>query len=314
MGRKQINQVVAEALRYYMGDRWNNSTLGRRAGVAANTIRNYLEPELRDKGASGKEPSAKLTELARLAEALGVEVADLVTDMTDEERRRVLRKRAADFYAEHGELPDWAPPAEPREGKRDGTHGWHQRCQLVDLRPAPHLQTLAAIPCSGGGDRPKLGHLLDGHDPPHAHVPERARSARGRAAPLGTRGMERGAGARRSEAAQWKALSCPHPRLQDLRQRAALRPGGTALMGIHLFPSGRSVDPGDGGGDDGGMEARVAKIEAIIPALATKVDLADLRAEMHREFTLQTWRIVGAMLTFGALLSTAVFFIARNVH
>jgi len=62
------------------------------------------------------------------------------------------------------------------------------------------------------------------------------------------------------------------------------------------------------------MEARVAKIEAIIPALATKVDLADLRAEMHREFTLQTWRIVGAMLTFGALLSTAVFFIARNVH
>jgi hypothetical protein len=34
---------------------------------------------------------------------------------------------------------------------------------------------------------------------------------------------------------------------------------------------------------------------------------------MHREFTAQTWRIVGAMLTFGGLLSAAVFFIARNV-
>ena len=34
---------------------------------------------------------------------------------------------------------------------------------------------------------------------------------------------------------------------------------------------------------------------------------------MHKEFTAQTWRIIGAMLTFGALLSAAVFFIARNV-
>lgn len=62
------------------------------------------------------------------------------------------------------------------------------------------------------------------------------------------------------------------------------------------------------------MESRVAKLEATVPTLATKVDLADLRAEMHREFNLQTWRIIGAMLTFGGLLSAAVFFIARNVH
>lgn len=115
MKKKPINQVVAEALRFYMGDRWNNSTLGRAAGVAPNTVKNYLSPDERDTGKSGKEPSAKLTELAKLAEALGVEVADLVTDATEVERRAVHRRRAADFYAAHGRLPDWAPS--------DGTAG-----------------------------------------------------------------------------------------------------------------------------------------------------------------------------------------------
>lgn len=83
-------------------------------------------------------------------------------------------------------------------------------------------------------------------------------------------------------------------------------------------------DAGGGSGDDGGMEQRLAKLEAIVPTLATKLDLAEVRQEliraegsirtdMHKEFTAQTWRIIGAMLTFGGLLSAAVFFIARNV-
>lgn len=80
---------------------------------------------------------------------------------------------------------------------------------------------------------------------------------------------------------------------------------------------GTPVDPPGGGGDNGDMEKRLAKLEALAPTLATKEDLmrevAGLRVEMHREFTAQTWRIVGAMLTFGGLLSAAVFFIARNV-
>lgn len=90
---------------------------------------------------------------------------------------------------------------------------------------------------------------------------------------------------------------------------------GTAeIVSIFGKRSSVTVDQRGGGGDDDGMEARVAKLEAIVPTLATKIDLADLRAEMHKEFTAQTWRIIGAMLTFGALLSTAVFFIARNVR
>lgn len=94
--------------------------------------------------------------------------------------------------------------------------------------------------------------------------------------------------------------------------------------------------------DNGGMDARIAKLESIAEktgerftaidlklikietrldtfatTFATKEDLArvegSIRADMHKEFTAQTWRIIGAMLTFGALLSAAVFFIARNV-
>lgn len=123
MPKKSINQVLAEALRFYMGGDWNNTTLGNKAGVAANTIKNYLNPGEREQGASGKEPSAKLTELARIAAVLGVEVSDLVTDATDDQRRAVHRKRAADYYAEHGELPDWAPRAsgDGQHGKRTGT-------------------------------------------------------------------------------------------------------------------------------------------------------------------------------------------------
>lgn len=110
MGNKPINVVLAEALAYFMGDRWTNSSLGRAAGVAPNTVRNYLNPEVRDIGSSGKEPSAKLTELSKLADALGVQVGDLVTDATVEERERIYRKRVGEYVMEYGVLPAWAPP------------------------------------------------------------------------------------------------------------------------------------------------------------------------------------------------------------
>jgi hypothetical protein len=106
---KPVNQIVSEALAYFMGDRWNDTTLGRRAGVSPNTVKNYRLPHAREVGASGKAPSAKLTELELLANVLGLEVADLVTDQTNAERALVYRRRAADFYAHTGKLPDWAP-------------------------------------------------------------------------------------------------------------------------------------------------------------------------------------------------------------
>ena len=58
------------------------------------------------------------------------------------------------------------------------------------------------------------------------------------------------------------------------------------------------------------MEARIAKIEAVIPALATKEDMLRLEARMHQELHALTWKLIGVS---GALVA-AVFFIARGVH
>lgn len=118
--RKPINDVVAEALRFFMGGRWTNVGLAKAAGVAEGTIRNVLNPDKREPGKSGKEPPVKVTELAKIAAAIGVEVADLVTDATQEEREQLHRKRAAEHYMRTGNLPEWAPasaaetlPADP---------------------------------------------------------------------------------------------------------------------------------------------------------------------------------------------------------
>lgn len=127
---KPINLVLAEALRFFMGKSWNNSSLAKASGVAEGTIRNYLSPTKRESGKTGKEPSAKLTELAKLAAALGVQVADLVTEATDAERQQLHRKRAAEHYVRTGKFPHWAPSDEGAEsqpdsgpGKRTGTAG-----------------------------------------------------------------------------------------------------------------------------------------------------------------------------------------------
>lgn len=61
---------------------------------------------------------------------------------------------------------------------------------------------------------------------------------------------------------------------------------------------------------------RVARIEATMTTLATKEDLVrldgSLRTEMHKELNSQSWRIIGAMITFGSLLAAAIFFISKH--
>jgi len=92
-----------------MGQEWNQTSLGRAAGVAANTVGNALNPDRRQSATkSGKLPSIKLTELDQIAKALKITVADLVTDRTESQRLLVLRERAAAYYLEHGTLPTWA--------------------------------------------------------------------------------------------------------------------------------------------------------------------------------------------------------------
>lgn len=76
---------------------------------------------------------------------------------------------------------------------------------------------------------------------------------------------------------------------------------------------------------DGDMEARVTKLEAAAQDTRDRLVRIEARmenfestfatkADLHRELGAQTWRIIGAMLTFGTLLTAATFFIARNIH
>lgn len=104
-------------------------------------------------------------------------------------------------------------------------------------------------------------------------------------------------------------------------------PGNVYQLDGAVHRQAPPVDRSGGGGDDGGMEGRVAKLEALLPTLATRLDLASevsrlerelirvehsIRADMHREFTAQTWRIIGAILSFGGLLCAGMYFIIRN--
>ncbi|MDN8617828.1 hypothetical protein [Variovorax ginsengisoli] len=69
------------------------------------------------------------------------------------------------------------------------------------------------------------------------------------------------------------------------------------------------------------MEARVAKLEDFaldtrerLARIETRLDGFATREDLHKEIGAQTWRIIGAMVTLGTLLSGIVFFIARNVR
>lgn len=84
---KPINDVIAENLAYFMKKKGLNQTqLALASGIGQTTISLYLDPARRLPSKSGKEPSAKVTELAQLAIALGIGVWQLMREMTDEER------------------------------------------------------------------------------------------------------------------------------------------------------------------------------------------------------------------------------------
>lgn len=55
---------------------------------------------------------------------------------------------------------------------------------------------------------------------------------------------------------------------------------------------------------------RLIKIETRIDSLASKEDLANLRAELHSSLNAQTWRIIGAL----AIISATIYYMAKFVH
>ena len=58
------------------------------------------------------------------------------------------------------------------------------------------------------------------------------------------------------------------------------------------------------------LSERVAKIEAVMSTLATKSDISNLRADMHKELHLLSWRLIGFFIAaIGVNYS-----IARYIH
>lgn len=90
MPRKSLNRVLGEVLRQVLAERgMSDAQLGRRAGLSPRTIANYKKAadEKLVSSDSGKERSAKLSELEMIADALGVSPLYLLTDPQDSARR-----------------------------------------------------------------------------------------------------------------------------------------------------------------------------------------------------------------------------------
>lgn len=97
MTAKSINAVLAANLAHFMRACGieSQSDLAKRSGVAQRTISNYLNPDLREQGKSGKQPSAKLTEVEKIAQAMNIEAWDLLRDLNPNEREMYTRIETA---------------------------------------------------------------------------------------------------------------------------------------------------------------------------------------------------------------------------
>jgi transcriptional regulator with XRE-family HTH domain len=86
-GLQNINEVLAENLARIMADRgMTQQTLANLSGVGQTTISLYLRPGDRLQGARARPPSAKLSEVEAIAQALGVQIWDLLVRLTPAER------------------------------------------------------------------------------------------------------------------------------------------------------------------------------------------------------------------------------------
>lgn len=93
-------------------------------------------------------------------------------------------------------------------------------------------------------------------------------------------------------------------------------------MSVHNFPArngigpvGRTVDNGGEPPDDGGMEHRITALEtrldAVLPTLATKADVGDIRTDMHKmNAEIKTWTLATMITIIGTMLA-AIFGISQ---
>lgn len=95
--QKPINVVLAENIAAAMQRKQITSQeqLAKVSGVSQRTISNYLNPDKRAQGKSGRAPSAKLSEVEQIARALNVETWDLLRQLSPRERELHERIEAA---------------------------------------------------------------------------------------------------------------------------------------------------------------------------------------------------------------------------
>lgn len=95
----------------------SHRALGKKAGVAANTVTNLMNPESRDPGKRGRS-SPNMDSLDKIARAMGYEAWQLMLESFDPANKptRVLNQSEAKFYGKVEALYRDLPP-DPLNGK-----------------------------------------------------------------------------------------------------------------------------------------------------------------------------------------------------
>lgn len=137
VSKTPINQVLAENLAHFMEERGLNQVgLSKKSGISQRSISNYLNPDARATGKSGKAPSAKLSEVELIADSLDIEAWQLLRKMTDTERvlyssvERAFKELLANANAaakavpaaEQSQFITRRPPPTPQRGVRESRH------------------------------------------------------------------------------------------------------------------------------------------------------------------------------------------------
>ena len=92
MEEKSINQVFADNLKALMEYKGlNQPALAEKIGVSQKTVSNCLNPGNRDASATGVERSANLTNVDRIAKALGTESWQMLRPLDSKQREFYIK-------------------------------------------------------------------------------------------------------------------------------------------------------------------------------------------------------------------------------
>lgn len=75
-----------------------------------------------------------------------------------------------------------------------------------------------------------------------------------------------------------------------------------------------------GGGNDGGMEARISTLEAAnvdprerLTRIETRLEAVTTKEDLHLEINAQTWKLITFVCSLGTALVAATYFLATHI-